>query len=304
MRIGLIGLGDIAQKAYLPVIANFSGVTPVLCTRNPEALTLLGSKYRIGECYQDVNDLIKSGLDAAMVHSSTESHAEMVTRLLEAGIPTFVDKPISYHLEDTKRIIDLSVTKDTLLFVGFNRRYAPLISAINEPSPVQLFLRKNRPYLPGDPRVFIYDDFIHVIDTLRYLSFGKVEDLQTWAYREGNQLGAVQVQWRSENTLVTGSMNRVSGADEETLDVYGQQQHWQIKRLAQGEYHTPEETSQLGFNDWQATLHKRGFVDMLSHFVQQAKVKKAQQEQLEDILATHALCDQVLNQVETNLANK
>ena len=43
---------------------------------------------------------------------------------------------------------------------------------------------------------------------------------------------------------------------------------------------------------------------MLSHFVQQAKAKKAQQEQLEDILATHVLCDQVLNQVETTLANK
>ena len=54
------------------------------------------------------------------------------------------------------------------------------------------------------------------------------------AYREGNQLGAIQIQWRSESTLVTGSMNRVSGADEETLDVYGQQQHWQIGRLAQG----------------------------------------------------------------------
>jgi virulence factor len=298
MRIGLIGLGDIAKKAYLPIIANLSGVTPVLCTRNAEALVLLGNKYRIDEHYQDVSSAINSGLDAAMVHSSTDSHAEITKQLLEAGIPTFVDKPVSYHLDDTKRIIDLSAHKDTLLFVGFNRRYAPLITDIDEPSPVQLFLKKNRPYLPGDPRVFIYDDFIHVVDTLRYLSSDKIENLQSWAYKEGDQLGALQVQWQSGSTLVTGSMNRVSGTDKESLDIYGQQQRWQINQLSQGEHHTQSGITQLGFNDWQATLYKRGFVDMLNTFIQQAQTKHAKCKQLEDILATHELCEVVLKKTE------
>lgn len=34
MRIGIIGLGDIAQKAYLPVLSKKEGIELVLCTRN------------------------------------------------------------------------------------------------------------------------------------------------------------------------------------------------------------------------------------------------------------------------------
>mgnify|MGYP000914023978 CR=1 FL=1 len=34
MRIALIGLGDIARKAYLPLLANDERVTPLLCTRS------------------------------------------------------------------------------------------------------------------------------------------------------------------------------------------------------------------------------------------------------------------------------
>ena len=60
MRIGLIGLGDIAQKAYLPVISSMEGVTPVLCTRNSEVLARLVQTYNLEEGYADVSDLIIS----------------------------------------------------------------------------------------------------------------------------------------------------------------------------------------------------------------------------------------------------
>lgn len=299
MRIGLIGLGDIAQKAYLPVIANYAGVKPILCTRNAKTLSLLGSKYRINEHYTNVSSLIHNGLDAAMVHSSTDSHSEIVKQLLKAGIPTFVDKPISYHFDETKEIIDLSTSTNTLLFVGFNRRYAPLIANINEPSPVHISLKKNRPYLPGEHRTFIYDDFIHVIDTLRFLSSGQVNNLQCWSYQEHNQLGAIHVQWQSGHTLLTGCMNRVSGANGESLQVFGQQQTWQIDNLTKGKYNTPDNANELGFNDWQATLYKRGFIDMLDSFIQQSKARVANPEQLNDILKTHQLCNTILKKLSS-----
>ena len=41
MRIAMIGLGDIAQKAYLPLLASDERVTPLLCTRNPSVLEKL-----------------------------------------------------------------------------------------------------------------------------------------------------------------------------------------------------------------------------------------------------------------------
>ncbi|CAI2325393.1 hypothetical protein IFVP22_C210118 [Vibrio parahaemolyticus] len=41
MKIGIIGLGDIAQKAYLPVITQLPNVELVFCTRDAEALSSL-----------------------------------------------------------------------------------------------------------------------------------------------------------------------------------------------------------------------------------------------------------------------
>ena len=39
MRVGIIGLGSIAKKAYLPVVTVTPSVTPVLVSRNPRTLT-------------------------------------------------------------------------------------------------------------------------------------------------------------------------------------------------------------------------------------------------------------------------
>ncbi|MCF7566889.1 hypothetical protein L3X37_00725 [Sabulilitoribacter arenilitoris] len=65
-----------------------------------------------------------------------------------------------------------------LLHLGFNRRFAPLISSLkNEEEPIQISWQKNRVNLPDKPRVFIFDDFIHVVDSLRFLGEGFIENL-------------------------------------------------------------------------------------------------------------------------------
>jgi virulence factor len=116
MRIGLIGLGDIAQKAYLPVISSMDGVPPVLCTRTSNVLARLVQTYNLKEGYSDVSDLIRANLDCAMVHTSAEHHVEIIKKLLRAGIPTFVDKPVSYKLSETERVLELSANKNLPFF--------------------------------------------------------------------------------------------------------------------------------------------------------------------------------------------
>lgn len=295
MRIGLIGLGDIAQKAYLPVISSMHGVTPVLCTRNPNVLARLVQSYNLKEGYSDVSDLIPANIDAAMVHTSTEHHVEIIEKLLRAGIPTFVDKPVSYKLSETERVLALSASKNLPFFVGFNRRYAPLISNINESNPVQIKMQKNRVYLPAKQQTFIYDDFIHVLDTLRFLSKGKIEQLNVFSYFKDHQLASIDVSWQSGKTMVCGSMNRICGVEEEKLELYGQQQKWLVNRLSQGWHYTPAYNTELLFNDWDATLYKRGFVNMLQSFIKQVEINKSNGTQLDDILKTHQLCDHVLS---------
>lgn len=112
MKIGLIGLGDIAKKAYLPVLSEKEGIELVLCTRNGETLQQLASKYRIKESVRTIEELIKSNIDAAFVSTATEAHFEIAEELLENGIHVYIDKPISLHFEQTERIVQLAKKKE------------------------------------------------------------------------------------------------------------------------------------------------------------------------------------------------
>lgn len=303
MRIGMFGLGDIACKAYLPVVANHAEVTPVLCTRNSERLASLVRQYRVQEAYVGLDDLIAARPDAVMIHSATESHASVARQLIEQGIPVFIDKPISYYLHECEALIALAAAKQVSLTLGFNRRCAPLIQPLGQcDALVHAHLQKNRTRLPADPRVFIYDDFIHVLDTLRYIAPGEVNNLRVHAYGRPGELAAVQVQWKSGKSLLTGSMNRVSGQTEERLEVFAEDQKWQIDNLAQGMHFSNRDkpsSRTLGFSDWDNTLYKRGFVNMFAAFLKQ--VQTGQASDYTDILATHALCEQVVSEVERQL---
>lgn len=296
LRIALIGLGSIAQKAYLPILANHTKVSPILCTRNVQTLQQLSLQYRIAETYSDLDDLIQTQPDAAMVHSSTDSHVPILSKLLNANIPVFVDKPLSYSLKASESILELATKKSLPIFLGFNRRYAPLIRSLKDhPNPIQVSWQKNRVNLPDDPRVFIFDDFIHVVDSLRFLGVETVRDLNVNARISNKKLESIQVHWQQGATLLTGGMNRVSGITEETIEYYTPGNKWMINELNSGTHFYNGESSVLKFNNWETTLHKRGFVHMIDDWIDIAQKRHLNPATIKDIWETHQLCESILD---------
>lgn len=298
MRIALIGLGSIAQKAYLPILSNHPKINLILCTRNHHTLDKLSNKYRIKESYSNLTNLIAAQPDAAMVHSSTDSHPLIITMLLHAGIPVFVDKPLSYTLEDSEKLLNLAIKNKLPLYVGFNRRFAPLIQTLSEQTnPIQIFWKKNRVGLPGDPRVFIFDDFIHVIDSLRFLGKGKVTNLNVVARIENNKLENIHVQWQQNKTLLVGTMNRISGITEERVEYYTKGSKWIVNDLNSGTHFSNEKAKTLKFSNWDATLYKRGFVNMIEDWINVLEERKFSQQAMDDIFETHQMCETILSRV-------
>ena len=100
MKVGIIGIGDICKKAYLPLITLMDDLEIVLCTRNTTTLQETKSKYKINKAVSSVDDLINEGIECAFIHSSTDSHYDLCKKLLSSGIHVYVDKPISYNLEE------------------------------------------------------------------------------------------------------------------------------------------------------------------------------------------------------------
>ena len=304
LRIALIGLGDIAQKAYLPILANHPKVEPIFCTRNKDVLSKLSSQYRISDGYSNLDELIAAKPDAAMIHSSTNSHFDILSKLLKAKIPVFVDKPLCYTLEDSERILALASKYKLPLFLGFNRRYAPLIKTLSiKPNPIQIAWQKNRVKLAGDPRVFIFDDFIHVIDGLRFLGKGEVQNLNVVARTKNEKLENIQVQWQSGETLLMGGMNRVSGITEEKIEYYTRGNKWLINGLATGIHFSKETEQLLKFNPWASTLYKRGFVDMIEDWLSVVQKRDYNADAIDDIWKTHQLCETIFNECKTDLVS-
>lgn len=299
LRVASLGLGDIAQKAYLPIICNHSSVTPILCTRDQTKLKSLADKYRVNEYYQDLDALVASKPDAVMVHSDTSSHRQIADILLNQNIPVFIDKPISYQLSHSEELLALAQHRQVPLFVGFNRRYAPLINAIEETNFTHVRLQKNRANIPSELRTFILDDFIHVVDTLLFLGKAtQIEQLQVQTNWLGNELAALHVQWLAGGTSFHGSMNRICGVTEERLEAFGQLQKWQIDNLSDGLHYQDNKQNQLKFDDWQPTLYKRGFVSMLEQFLTVIKAQKVSDNYTQSVLTTHSLCERIVKVAE------
>ena len=89
MRVGIIGLGSIAQKAYLPVLTGLAGVTPVLVTRNPGTLATVGAAYRAPTGSAPSRRRSARVSDAALVHTPSATHPAIVTTLLGSGVPVW-----------------------------------------------------------------------------------------------------------------------------------------------------------------------------------------------------------------------
>ncbi|MFF6996512.1 Gfo/Idh/MocA family protein [Streptomyces sp. NPDC008313] len=301
MKVGCIGLGDIAQKAYLPVLAVQPGIELHLQTRTPATLARVAGSLHVPaeRCHTDLSGLIAQGLDAAFVHAPTAVHPEIVGRLLEAGVPTYVDKPIAYELAESQRLVRLAEERGVSLAVGFNRRLAPGYAQCAEHPRELIIMQKNRVGLPEQARTMILDDFIHVVDTLRFLVPGVIDDVTVRARTRDGLLHHVVLQLAGDGFTALGVMNRLSGSTEEILEVSGQDTKRQVFHLAEVVDHKGQPTVRRR-GDWVPVARQRGIEQCVTGFLD--AVREGRVLSARDALETHELCERVVRAVEESSA--
>ncbi|MET9607451.1 Gfo/Idh/MocA family oxidoreductase [Streptomyces sp. NPDC006512] len=293
MKVGVIGLGDIAQKAYLPVLTTRPGVELHLQTRTPATLERIGGIHRVpaGHLHTTLDALLAQDLDAAFVHAPTAAHPEIVGRLLEAGVPTYVDKPLAYELDASRRLVELAEERGVSLFVGFNRRHAPGYAQCADHPRELIVLQKNRVGLPEDPRTLVLDDFIHVVDTLRFLLPGEADHVDVRAVVRDGLMHQVVLQMSGDGFTAVGIMNRLSGSTEEVLEVSGQDSKRQVVNLAEIIDHKGQPTVRRR-GDWVSVARQRGIEQVVDTFLE--AVETGRTLSARDALLTHELCERVV----------
>lgn len=295
LRVAMVGLGDIARKAYLPVLAARADVDLHLVTRDARALHALGDAYRIANRHVEASSAIAAGIDAAFVHAATAAHPKLVEAFLAAGVPVYVDKPLATDPATCERLAGMSEDSQCSLMVGFNRRYAPLYAELAQRPRDMIVMQKNRARSPDGARRVAYDDFIHVADTLRFLFPGEVRSTAIEVRVVEGELHHVALTLSGAGQVAIGIMNRMSGADEERLEVMGGGAKRMIVDLAQAiDHRSPDEVARRP--DWRSATWMRGIDQICDRFLR--AVRDGEYLCPRDALASHALCEAVVERAE------
>lgn len=299
MRIGVVGIGDIAKKAYLPILSNVKGLTIVPCTRNQDTLNEIMAEYHLTESYTDLDELIKSGVDAIYVTSKTDVHYQMAKKVLEAKIPCHLDKPISMNFDETKELVQLAKDNDTLFMIGFNRRFVPYVQeVVSYGKPDLVVYQKNRDLYPDHIRRYIVEDFIHVVDTTRFLLQDEIIDVRVHGKKIEGKLVHVVVQFITASNQGILIMNYLNGVTEEVIEVMHPQRKSIIRNLSSLETYEKSVFIKKPESDWIPTLQKRGFENLRNAFLDALINKTPSPVSGNDALVSHAICERIVELLE------
>lgn len=299
MKIGMIGIGDIARKAYLPILGTRADIELSIASRNQEVVDEVGQQYRIRNQFSTVQELISANIDAAFVHTSTDSHADILRQLIAAGIHVFVDKPITYTLHESEEIVSLAQQHNVKLMVGFNRRFMPMYKSVKETIPAieTAFMQKNRTGPVSPIRQTVFDDFIHVIDTLLYY-IGEPETIMVNGKVEDGLLHYLVLNLLGKQTTGLGMMNRQTGITEERLEVMGARKKIVVHNCVHTTTYANNTEQHSTFGDWTSVLYRRGFVDMIDHFISCIQSGNDFLTSGTKSLQTHRICEDITRQLE------
>ncbi|MGB7743042.1 MAG: inositol 2-dehydrogenase, partial [Terracidiphilus sp.] len=175
---------------------------------NREAAEALAARCSIPRVVSSADDILgDKAIDAVLICTSTDTHADLIVRAARAGKHIFCEKPIALELDKIDTALAAAKAAGVQLQVGFNRRFdsnflrvrqAVANGEIGKPSLMHIISRDPAP----PPMAFVRtsggifrDMMIHDFDMARYLMGEEVEEI----YAAGGVL--VEPAFKAENDL-------------------------------------------------------------------------------------------------------
>jgi myo-inositol 2-dehydrogenase / D-chiro-inositol 1-dehydrogenase len=132
LRLGVIGLGAVAQAVHLPLLAKHPDLfRPVaVCDLSAATRDRVGDRLGLPETrrFARAEDLIAAGdLDAVAIMTSG-SHAALALAASRAGLAVFCEKPLAYTRADADEL----AAEDPRLMLGYMKLYDPAVERARE----------------------------------------------------------------------------------------------------------------------------------------------------------------------------
>ncbi len=129
IRIGVIGLGQIALKAHLPGYAKAAGcqLTAVHSLREAHAKEV-ATQYLIPHIYKDWQKMLESDVvDAVSICTPNFTHVPIALKALREGKHVLVEKPMAMDRSGALQILRAAKKARRILMVHHNMRFDPAV---------------------------------------------------------------------------------------------------------------------------------------------------------------------------------
>ena len=320
LRFGLLGAGRIGKVHAKAVTANPKAKLVAVADAMAPAAQAIADQYGCDE-RTIAQILAASDIDAVVICTPTDTHADLIEQFTNAGKAVFCEKPIDLSLDRVKACLQVVRANKGTLMVGFNRRFDPHFMAVRAEidkgsiGAVEMVTITSRD--PGAPPLdyiarsggIFRDMTIHDFDMARFLLGEEVAEVSAMAavlvdpaIGKAGDSDSVQVMLKT----ATGKMALISNSRRAT---YGYDQRIEVhgsKGVVSAENQRPvsiELANGSGYtrpplHDFFMTRYTEAYAAEIAAFVDAVGAKKAAAPSGEDGLLALALAEAALKSVK------
>ena len=241
VKFGLLGAGRIGKVHAKAVTGDANAQLVAVADAFPAAAQAIADQYgcdvRTIEAIETAKDI-----DAVVICTPTDTHADLIERFVKAGKAVFCEKPIDLSLARVKQCLEVVRAHKGTLMVGFNRRFDPHFAAVRGQidagaiGDVEMIVITSRD--PGAPPVdyikrsggIFRDMTIHDFDMARFLLGEEVTEVAATAavlvdpaIGEAGDFDSVQVMLKTasgKQAMISNSRRATYGYDQR-IEVHG-----------------------------------------------------------------------------------
>jgi len=139
MRAAVIGVGHLGRH-HARILASLPGVSLAgVVDINTDRAAKVAGEYGT-TAFGHPRDI--GGLDLVVIATPTESHSAIAQPLIEAGVHTLIEKPVTQTLAEADALIAAAKKSGAVLAVGHSERFNPAIKAarpyVNDPRFIEV----------------------------------------------------------------------------------------------------------------------------------------------------------------------
>ena len=132
-QLGFIGMGAMGQDLLRAAVANPR--VELAAAADPDVASLNAAQGIAGvghKSFEDYHELLACKLSGVIVATPQDTHRDICIACLEAGVPTFCEKPLALTVRDAALVVETASRRGVPLMIGHVFRYVQPWQAILE----------------------------------------------------------------------------------------------------------------------------------------------------------------------------